>query len=210
MGWKDYTWIGKDLEGSCRGLMEVISQHLPGSTGGKTSVRTGDQVEIRTGHPLPEYESRTYRCANLLSFNSRISLVSNVSGSTLNNRHYQNHWLCGIWPSSGILNTIEKTTFRVLETFASSGEEKETSTLLGPLERTNLNHCLKTETDAAPETLCFLESREFWRWCIALRIAGSLDCVHGILNDYKTQRFGRWICVRPQVKGRWHLLCWVT
>jgi hypothetical protein len=85
--------------------MEVISQHLPGSTGGKTSVRTsGDQVEIQQKTRSPNTSQERYRCANLLSLDSRISLVSNVSGSTLKN-HHQNHWLCGLWPSSGIINT---------------------------------------------------------------------------------------------------------
>jgi hypothetical protein len=33
---------------------------------------------------------------------------------------------------------LKKTTFRKLDLFPSSGEEGETSTLLGPLERANL------------------------------------------------------------------------
>jgi hypothetical protein len=37
-------------------------------------------------------------------------------------------------------NELENTTFRKLDLFPSSGEERETSTLLGPLERDNHNH----------------------------------------------------------------------
>jgi hypothetical protein len=49
----------------------------------------------------------------------------------------QNYWVSGLCPSSGILNTTEKT-FRKLDLFPSSGEGKKTPTLLGPLERANL------------------------------------------------------------------------
>jgi hypothetical protein len=42
----------------------------------------------------------------------------------------QNHCVFGLPPSSAILET-----FRKLELFPSSGEEVETPTLLGPLER---------------------------------------------------------------------------
>jgi hypothetical protein len=38
------------------------------------------------------------------------------------------------------LSILENTTFRKLDLFPSSGEEKGTPTLLGPLERTNFNH----------------------------------------------------------------------
>jgi hypothetical protein len=31
----------------------------------------------------------------------------------------------------------------------------------------------------------------------------------GIRGNYKSQRFGNWVCFRHQVKGRRHLLCWV-
>jgi hypothetical protein len=42
--------------------------------------------------------------------------------------------------SSGILETRKNTEFRKLDLFLSSGEEGRTPTLLGPLERANLNH----------------------------------------------------------------------
>jgi hypothetical protein len=50
--------------------------------------------------------------------------------------------------------------------FPFSGERRETSTLLGPLERANLNH-LKTETDTVSETLFsnYLESRTMDEAC---------------------------------------------
>jgi hypothetical protein len=51
-----------------------------------------------------------------------------------------NNWVFGLCPSSGILE-IKNTTFRKLDLFPSSGErDRETPTLLGPLERANLNH----------------------------------------------------------------------
>jgi hypothetical protein len=52
----------------------------------------------------------------------------------------QNCWVSVPCPSSGIL---ENTTFRKLDLFLSSGEG-ETPTLLGPLERANLNHWTNT------------------------------------------------------------------
>jgi hypothetical protein len=48
----------------------------------------------------------------------------------------QNHWVSGLGPSSGILNTRKHN---VSDVFPSSGEEN-TPTLLGPLERASLNH----------------------------------------------------------------------
>jgi hypothetical protein len=48
----------------------------------------------------------------------------------------QNHWVCGLCPSSGILNNYETERYRN-RLFHSSGEETETPTLLGVLERAN-------------------------------------------------------------------------
>jgi hypothetical protein len=48
----------------------------------------------------------------------------------------QNHWVDGLCPKH-----LENTTFRKLALFPSSGEGRETRTLLGLLERVNLNHC---------------------------------------------------------------------
>jgi hypothetical protein len=50
----------------------------------------------------------------------------------------QNHWVSELCPSSGILNT-RKHNFRKLDVFPFSGEEWETPTLLGPVEKANLN-----------------------------------------------------------------------
>jgi hypothetical protein len=53
----------------------------------------------------------------------------------------RNYWVFGLCPSSGILETTSKNTaFRKLGLLLSSGDEGETPTLLGPLERANLNH----------------------------------------------------------------------
>jgi hypothetical protein len=46
----------------------------------------------------------------------------------------QNYWVSGLCPSSGILTFL---TFRKLNLFTSSGEGRETPTVLGPLERAN-------------------------------------------------------------------------
>jgi hypothetical protein len=50
---------------------------------------------------------------------------------------YSAQRVCGLCPSSGIL---ENTTFRKLDLFPFSGVGRETPTLLGPLERVNVNH----------------------------------------------------------------------
>jgi hypothetical protein len=49
----------------------------------------------------------------------------------------QNYWASGLCPSPGILYNI---TFRKLDLFPSSGEGRETPTLLGHLQRANLYH----------------------------------------------------------------------
>jgi hypothetical protein len=56
-------------------------------------------------------------------------------------------------------NKLENTKFWKLDLSQSSGEERDTSTTLGPLERANLSHWnphMKTETDPFSETLYFL------------------------------------------------------
>jgi hypothetical protein len=51
----------------------------------------------------------------------------------------QNHWVFGHCSSPGILEIRKQNVFRELDLFPSSGEG-ETHTLLGPLERADLNH----------------------------------------------------------------------
>jgi hypothetical protein len=83
--------------------------------------------------------------------------------STLHHKRaiIQIHWVCGLCPSSIILNNYE-TTFLGVVLFLSSSEWKETATLLDLLERANLTHWtppsphLKAQTDPVSETLCFL------------------------------------------------------
>jgi hypothetical protein len=80
----------------------------------------------------------------------------------------QNHWVTGLCPVSGILNT-ENTTFWKLDVSVSD-EGKDTPTLFGPLERDNLNQWRRKQIpfqkrcflvfripdDAqSPETQCF-------------------------------------------------------
>jgi hypothetical protein len=50
----------------------------------------------------------------------------------------QRHWASGLCTLSGIVD--QKTTFGTLELFLSSVERRVISTLLGSLERDNLNH----------------------------------------------------------------------
>jgi hypothetical protein len=76
----------------------------------------------------------------------------------------QNRWVSGLCPSSGILNT-RNTTRRRLDLFPSSREGRQTPTLLGLLERANLNHWtipftnhsphLRTEIDPVSEKVSF-------------------------------------------------------
>jgi hypothetical protein len=47
----------------------------------------------------------------------------------------QNNCVCGLCPSSGILNDYNTHSFRKLDLFSSSGDGKETATLLCLLER---------------------------------------------------------------------------
>jgi hypothetical protein len=77
----------------------------------------------------------------------------------------QSHWFPGLYPSSGISKLLENTTFRKLVLFPYLSEWRQTPTLLGPLERANLNRWtgevfpsphLKTETYPISETLRFL------------------------------------------------------
>jgi hypothetical protein len=48
----------------------------------------------------------------------------------------QNHWVSGLCPSSGILET-RKNNFWILDSFPPSGERRELLTPLGPSERAN-------------------------------------------------------------------------
>jgi hypothetical protein len=50
------------------------------------------------------------------------------------------YWDFGLCPSSDIPKNTKNTTFRKLDLLPSAGEGWETPTLLGPLERANLNH----------------------------------------------------------------------
>jgi hypothetical protein len=53
----------------------------------------------------------------------------------------QNHWGSRICSSSGIKTS--NTELRKMDLFPSSGEWRKTSTLLGPLERSNINDCTR-------------------------------------------------------------------
>jgi hypothetical protein len=77
-----------------------------------------------------------------------------------------------LWTSFTVL---ENWTFRKLDLFPSSGQGKKTPTLLGPLERPNLDHWTGL-TDS--ERLQACNSKGLWRWCITLKIIGFMDFVH--------------------------------
>jgi hypothetical protein len=47
---------------------------------------------------------------------------------------------------------------------------------------------------------CQLNSEGFWRWCMTLRITVILDIFHLPVLE-RTERFGNWICFRPQMRG---------
>jgi hypothetical protein len=68
----------------------------------------------------------------------------------------RNRRVTGLCPASGILNT-RNTRFRKLDLFPSSGEWKDTPTLLGPLERDNLNQCRRKQIPF--QKRCFLVFR---------------------------------------------------
>jgi hypothetical protein len=57
----------------------------------------------------------------------------------------QDYWVFGPWPSPGILKTQKNTLFWKLDMLPSSGEGWETPTLLGLLERANLNHSIHSD-----------------------------------------------------------------
>jgi hypothetical protein len=71
----------------------------------------------------------------------------------------QNYWVSGLCPTSGVLNT----TFRKPGLFPSSGEGRKTLTLLGPLERANLNHWTN-EGKGTPTLLGSLERVDLSHW----------------------------------------------
>jgi hypothetical protein len=55
-----------------------------------------------------------------------------------NNQFY---WVFALCPSPGILKKIKNTVFRIPDLFPSSGKGKA-PTLLGPLERVKIGHCI--------------------------------------------------------------------
>jgi hypothetical protein len=79
---------------------------------------------------LPELAAWLVECVELRWYNS-----FQIAGVRSNNK-FQNHWVSGFLPSFGILNTIEHNVSK-LDLLPSSGEGKETPTVLGTLERAN-------------------------------------------------------------------------
>jgi hypothetical protein len=72
----------------------------------------------------------------------------------------QNYWGFRLLPFSGTLETREHSVSET-ESVSFPGETGNTPTLLGPLERANLNHWTSPEDGnrSSFETLCFLVSR---------------------------------------------------
>jgi hypothetical protein len=63
----------------------------------------------------------------------------------------QNHWACRLYTLSLILNKYKTQLFGKLDSVSSSGKCRKIPTLLGRLERANLNR----QTSPVSETLCF-------------------------------------------------------
>jgi hypothetical protein len=74
----------------------------------------------------------------------------------------QKYWGFGLFPSSGILGTRKHDVSETASVSVLRCDGGKTPTQLGPSDRANLNHWtphLKTETDPASETSCFLVPR---------------------------------------------------
>jgi hypothetical protein len=70
----------------------------------------------------------------------------------------QNYWVFGLCPSSGILEPREHVSENGCFHPQVGGGGK-IPTVLGPLERANLNHwTARPDTDPVSETLCFIVS----------------------------------------------------
>jgi hypothetical protein len=79
----------------------------------------------------------------LFTFTGLGKVLERVLTMVYNTRNY---WGFGVCPSSGI---VKNTPFRKLDLLPSSGERVKTPTLLGPLERANLNHWTRNWTPSA-------------------------------------------------------------
>jgi hypothetical protein len=58
----------------------------------------------------------------------------------------QDYWVFGFCPSSGILENKREHNVSETGSVSSSGKGWETATLLGPVERANLNHWTKVSS----------------------------------------------------------------
>jgi hypothetical protein len=93
----------------------------------------------------------------------------------------------GLYPSFAILET-KKHNFLETGSVSVLRWGGRPPTLLGPLERANLNHW----SDPVSETLCALEVLGFWASPI-VRYS----------RNQKTRCFRNWICFHPQVSWWW-------
>jgi hypothetical protein len=96
----------------------------------------------------------------------------------------QNHLVCGLRPSSEILN--KRTTFRKLNQFPSSGERNEAPTLLGPLDSSNLNHLpsLEDGNRSSSENVKFSGYLEFLTMSKVYN-ANDFDCYTSSSEPFK-------------------------
>jgi hypothetical protein len=89
--------------------------------------------------------------------------------------------------------------FRKLDLFPSSGEERETPALLGPLERANLN-------------VVFSSLSEFWTMDKVLRPTLILSVIHHHetpFDSYFLCESGRKACHETvQITSRYHIIQW--
>jgi hypothetical protein len=70
-------------------------------------------------------------------------------GRSISTYYSQNYWISGLCPSSGILKTKKHNVSETGSVSVLRGEGK-TPTLLGPIERTNLNHWTIHVTKISP------------------------------------------------------------
>jgi hypothetical protein len=151
------TWFL--LLGLCGGSARVFVGHTVWIATRRRPVRNGFCHSLQSLEPnvwvLPWDRSRLPLALDDRS-NSFHVIISTVDTPSLTIWMPQDYWVFGRCPSSGIL-THKNTTFRKLDLFPSSGDEGTTSALLGPSEKTNVNHWtpppnLRTETDVVSET----------------------------------------------------------
>jgi hypothetical protein len=76
-----------------------------------------------------------------------------TTGSTYHDLYTQNYWVSGLCPSSGIINNYNAQRFENWICFRLQVRGKETPTLLGPLERANLQFAVSKGSNTIDASL---------------------------------------------------------